>query len=273
MVHEAWAQTTEEILGRDACFRDQQSMGAHAFTLKSLQSEMPKVLKMQANTPTLSEVKEKVGKELLRRSGLKAAAKAAPESVAMSSFSAEDAAGTGTLALANEPHEDEEDDDGQPLLKANKVGLRMRGSGRGRGHGARGGRVSRGSRPSGAQRRAVEKRGRMPKDPNGDSESDVVASPKRPSIRRGGSSASLGETAAMSDISLCVAAPSTRSPRGSKIPPLDRAHGYNIDRCHGPCSKAARISKGPFLKKDRLSDLCLQGRQSLADQRPSVMRA
>ena len=194
MVHEAWAQTTEEILGRDACFRDQQSMGAHAFTLKSLQSEMPKVLKMQANTPTLSEVKEKVGKELLRRSGLKAAAKAAPESVAMSSFSAEDAAGTGTLALANEPHEDEEDDDGQPLLKANKVGLRMRGSGRGRGHGARGGRVSRGSRPSVAQRRAVEKRGRMPKDPNGavDSESDVVASPKRPSMRRGGSSASLG---------------------------------------------------------------------------------
>ena len=62
--HEQVAETREEILSKEKCFRSRQAAVAHSFTLDTLQNTMSRSLKMQAATPTLSEIQKKVSQIL-----------------------------------------------------------------------------------------------------------------------------------------------------------------------------------------------------------------
>ena len=65
--HQQHSETRETVLPATACLRQAQANLAHAFVVRSLQENMAKTLKMNAATPTMREIEEKVAAEILRR--------------------------------------------------------------------------------------------------------------------------------------------------------------------------------------------------------------
>ena len=228
--HQQHAETKETVLAPDQCHRQQQAVQAHQFVLDSLKSTMAQTLRMNAQTPSLREIEERIAAELLRRQSAPSQGEDDEQDDDDNGGSDDDGDSQGGGGNGSPPH-----GVSQPRAKRLRAGsaphrLSLGGSrGRGRRGGSAGGR-SRTPRAAQTQASSPPSRGRGSRRASGSG-----GFTRRPSTRNLPSPETGQQIVAVADEDTASQAGSTaalfrvRSPGKAKQSSDERAAGYRTD--------------------------------------------